>query len=165
MKKVLVAVVTAAVASTGTLGAAVPAQAGPAGHVMTTGANIVKGGTAEAQAAAIVRELYLTPPGIGDSTCRNGTLSYRISYEALPNVARSMVFKVTVPGRGIVTFDDFTKGSDEANDGDNVWYSACVSKPGYKVIARSKRLKVTGYDYETGRKVTPRKVKVYATEC
>lgn len=40
-----------------------------------------------------------------------------------------------------------------------------MSKGGYKVIAKSKRLKVIGKDLETGRKVTPRNVKVYVTEC
>ena len=121
----------------------------------------MKGGAAEVRAAAIERRLYLTPPGIGDSPCKNGTLSYSISLAALPNVARSMEFSVAVPGRGTVTFDDL----DVDHDAGKAWYSACVSKAGYKIIARSKRLKVTGKDYETGRKVTPRNVKVYISEC
>lgn len=72
-----------------------------------------------------------------------------------------MEFAVAVPGRGTVTFDDL----EVYHEAGIAWYSACVSKAGYKVIARSKRLKVTGKDYETGRKVTPRSVKVYIGEC
>ena len=68
---------------------------------------------------------------------------------------------MTVPGRGKIAFDDV----DVDQDASKAWYSACVSKGGYKVIAKSKRLKVTGKDLENGRKVTPRNVKVYVTEC
>ncbi len=72
-----------------------------------------------------------------------------------------MVFKVAVPGRGTVTFDDL----EVYHEAGIAFYSACVSKAGYRVTSRSKRLKVTGKDYETGRKVTPRNVKVYIGEC
>ncbi|MGK5682402.1 hypothetical protein [Actinoplanes sp. URMC 104] len=162
MKNVLVAVATAAVASVGFVGAAVPAQAQSAAPApAASGTGTVHGGDTEVRAAAIARELILTPRGIGDSPCKNGTLSYVISLAALPNVARSMVFTVAVPGRGTVTFDDL----EVNHDGGEAWYSACVSKAGYKVIARSKRLKVTGKDYETGRKVTPRTVRVNVAEC
>ena len=147
MKKILVAISTA-VMTIGLVGAAAPAQAGPtdAGDVRASG---------------IKRELYLVPAGIGDSTCRNGTLQYGISLDALPNVARSMDFRATVPGRGIITFDDL----DVDHEAGTAWYSACVSRRGYKVIAGSQRLRVTGRDVATGRKVTPRNVKVYVTEC
>src|SRR5690242_2846318 len=162
MKNVLVAVATAAVASVGLVGAAAPAQAHLAAQATAASSTkTIKGGAAEVRAATIKRELYLTPPNIGDSACKNGTLGYSISLAALPNVARSMEFKVVVPGRGTITFDDLEVYHDDGI----AWYSACVSKAGYKVIARSKRLKVTGKDYETGLKVKPRNVRVYIGEC
>ncbi|MFI5937785.1 hypothetical protein [Actinoplanes sp. NPDC051494] len=131
----------------GLIGAAAPAQAQP---VVT-----------HTSAGKIERELYLVPAGIGDSSCRNGTLQYGISLAALPNVARSMDFRTTVPGRGVIAFDDLYFDQYDSK----AWYSACVSKGGYKVIAASKRLKVTGKDVATGRSVKPRNVKVYVTEC
>ena len=72
-----------------------------------------------------------------------------------------MLFRTTVPGRGVITFDDL----DVDHDAGKAWYSACVSQRGFKVIAASKRLKVTGVDVATGRKVTPRSVKVYLVDC
>ena len=159
MRRILVVVSTASIAI-GLVGAAAPAQA----HSISAAAHGTDkagtGGTA-AHAAKIERELDLVPAGIGDSTCKNGTLQYGISLDALPNVARSMDFRVTVPGRGKIAFD----GLDVDQDGGKAWYSACVSKGGYRVIAKSKRLTVTGNDIETGRKVTPRSVKVYVTDC
>ncbi|MEU4162961.1 hypothetical protein [Actinoplanes sp. NPDC026670] len=162
MGYVLVAVATAAVVGAGFVGAAAPAQAQfDTRATAASDTSTIKRGAAEVRPAAIERELYLTPPDIGDSRCKNGTLGYFISLAALPNVARSMIFKVAVPGRGTVTFDDL----EVHHDAGKAWYSACVSKTRYKVIARSKRLKVTGSDYETGRKVTPRMVKVYLGDC
>ncbi|GAA1643342.1 hypothetical protein [Actinoplanes couchii] len=145
MKRILVVISTALI-SAGLVGTATPAQAA---------------GDTASHTRKIERGLYLVPAGIGDSTCKNGTFEYNISLAALPNVARSMVFKVTIPGRGVVTFDDLYVDHDRGT----AWYSACVSKAGYRVIEASQRLKVTGKDFETGRKVTPRNVKVYVTDC
>jgi hypothetical protein len=190
MRKILVAISTAFI-NIGLVGAAAPAQAHPivahsaaADAYVATKESVAQktarrmatsylkysafsrsgltspGGTA-AHASKIERELYLVPAGIGDSSCKNGTLQYGISLDALPNVARSILFKTTVPRRGIITFDDV----DVDQYASKAWYSACVSRGGYKVIAASKRLKVTGKDVATGRKVAPRNVKVYVTDC
>lgn len=165
MKNLFVAVSTVLLTS-GLVGATAPAQAHPIvaedAHAATT-ESVAQGTVSRdaAHASRIERELYLVPAGIGDSPCRNGTLQYGISLDALPNVARSMEFRTTVPRRGVITFDDLYV--DQYNG--KAWYSACVSKRGYKVIAGARRLKVTGKDVATGRKVTARKVKVYVTEC
>jgi hypothetical protein len=80
VKNVLVAAATTAVAGVGFFGAAVPAQAQLASPTTAaSGTSTVRDGAAEIRAAAVERELVLTPRDIGDSPCKNGTLSYAVN--------------------------------------------------------------------------------------